>query len=85
MIGGSEVIAATSYDTPRDIQIVPFTDKYEAWVKKMKEWADKGYWNKNSLSSKQEAGDFIKTGQGSIYWRNLSSAGGFINEVKSKN
>ncbi|CAH1055503.1 extracellular solute-binding protein [Paenibacillus pseudetheri] len=84
MIGGSEVIAATSYDTPRDIQIVPFTDKYEAWVKKMKEWADKGYWNKNSLSSKQEAGDFIKTGQGAIYWRNPSSAGGFINEVKSK-
>lgn len=45
----------------------------------------KGYWNKNALSSNQEAGDFIKTGQGAIYWRNPSSAGGFINEVKAKN
>ncbi|WP_379134578.1 extracellular solute-binding protein [Paenibacillus sp. sgz500958] len=83
MITG-DVIGATSYENPRDIQIIPFTDEYEAWVKKMKEWEEKGYWNKNSLSSKQEAGDFIKTGQGAIYWRNPSSAGGFINEVKSK-
>jgi ABC-type glycerol-3-phosphate transport system substrate-binding protein len=83
MLSG-EIIGATSYATPRDIQIIPFTDQYEAWVKKMKEWEQKGYWNKNALSSKQEAGDFIKTGQGAIYWRNPSSAGGFINEVQSK-
>ncbi|KGE20874.1 extracellular solute-binding protein [Paenibacillus wynnii] len=83
MISG-EIIGATSYENPRDIKIVPFTDEYEAWVKKMKEWQQKGYWNKNSLSSKQEAGDFIKTGQGAIYWRNPSSAGGFINEIKAK-
>ncbi|MFE4713412.1 MULTISPECIES: extracellular solute-binding protein [unclassified Paenibacillus] len=83
MITG-EIVGATSYATPRDIQIIPFTDQYEAWVKKMKEWEQKGFWNKNSLSSKQEAGDFIKTGQGAIYWRNPSSAGGFINEVQAK-
>ncbi|MFF2092814.1 extracellular solute-binding protein [Paenibacillus sp. NPDC058174] len=79
-----EIIGSMSYATPRDIQVLPFTDEYEAWVKKMKVWESKGYWNKNSLSSKQEAGDFIKTGQGALYWRNPSSAGGFINEVKAK-
>ncbi|TYP73968.1 extracellular solute-binding protein [Paenibacillus methanolicus] len=81
---GSDVIGATSYDAPRDIQVIPFTAQFEEWVKRMKTWADKGYWNKNALSSKQEAGDFIKTGQGAYYWRNPSSAGGFINEITAK-
>ncbi|GAA0135086.1 ABC transporter substrate-binding protein [Paenibacillus sp. YSY-4.3] len=84
LIGG-DVIGATSYDNPRDIQILPYTEEFEVWVKRMKTWEQKGYWNKNALSSNQEAGDFIKTGQGAIYWRNPSSAGGFINEVKAKN
>lgn len=84
LIGGGDVIGATSYDNPRDIQILPLTPKFEEWVKKMKTWEQKGFWNKNALSSKQEAGDFIKTGQGAIYWRNPASAGGFINEVKAK-
>ena len=57
-IGGeSGVVVAKNYNSPRDIVAYPFTPEYEAWVKKMKEWADKGYWSKNTLSSKQEAGD----------------------------
>jgi len=68
-IGVTDVIAATSYDNARDIQLVPFTAEYEEWVKRMKTWADQGYWNKNTLSSQQEAGDFIQTNQGAVYWR----------------
>ncbi|MFC4776724.1 extracellular solute-binding protein [Paenibacillus sp. GCM10023252] len=77
-------IASESYDNPREIINYAFTPEYEAWVKKMKEWQQKGYWSTNTLSSKQEAGDFVKTGQGAVYWRNPSAAGGFINEVKGK-
>ncbi|MFD2614385.1 extracellular solute-binding protein [Paenibacillus gansuensis] len=83
-INENSPIASTSYDNPRDIINYVDTPEYEAWVKKMKEWQQKGYWTSNSLSSKQEAGDFIKTGQGAIYWRNPSAAGGFINEIKAK-
>lgn len=81
---GSELIGATSYDKPHDIVAFPFTQQFEDWVKKMKTWEQKGYWNKTGLSDKTEAGDFIKTGQGAVYWRNPSSAGGFINDVNSK-
>jgi len=85
-IGGDTdgVIVASSYDKPRDVVAAPFTPQFAEWVKKMKSWADKGYWSKNTLSSKQEAGDFIPAGKGAIYWRNPSSAGGFINNTKLK-
>lgn len=84
-IGGeSGVIVAKSYNTPRDIVAYPFTPEYEAWVKKMKEWADKGYWSKNTLSSKQEAGDLIKAGTGAVYWRNAPGAAGFITDMQKK-
>ncbi|WP_308637881.1 extracellular solute-binding protein [Paenibacillus silvisoli] len=80
--GDSGVVVSKSYDTPRDIVAYPFTPEYEAWVKKTKEWADKGFWSKNTLSSKQEAGDLIKTGTGAIYWRNPPGASGFITDVQ---
>lgn len=84
-IGGeSGVVVAKNYNSPRDIVAYPFTPEYEAWVKKMKEWADKGYWSKNTLSSKQEAGDLIKTGTGAVYWRNPPGAAGFITDVQKK-
>jgi putative aldouronate transport system substrate-binding protein len=85
-IGGTEsgVIVAKSYNSPRDIIAYPFTPEYEAWVKKMKEWADKGYWSKNTLSSKQEAGDLIKAGTGAVYWRNPPAAAGFITDMQKK-
>jgi putative aldouronate transport system substrate-binding protein len=82
--GDSGVVVSKSYDTPRDIVIYPFTSEYEAWVKKMKEWADKGFWSKNTLSSKQEAGDLIKAGRGAIYWRNPPGASGFITDMLKK-
>lgn len=81
---GSDLIGATSYSKPHDIVAFPFTQQFEDWAKKMKTWEQKGYWNKTGLADKTEAGDFIKTNQGAIYWRNPSSAGGFINDVKAK-
>ncbi|MFD0693219.1 extracellular solute-binding protein [Paenibacillus sp. GCM10027628] len=84
---GASVVVAKSYQTPRDIIAYPFTPEYTEWVKKMKDWADKGYWSKSTLASKAEAGDFIKTGQGAVYWRNPAGAGGFFNDpvIKSAN
>jgi putative aldouronate transport system substrate-binding protein len=81
---GNGVVGSKSYKTPRDIVLSPFTPEYADWVKKMKTWADKGYWSKSTLASKAEAGDLIKTGQGAIYWRNPAGAGGFINDPKVK-
>lgn len=78
------IIGAVSYDKPRDVQILPMLPEYEAWVKKMKTWAMKGYWPKNTLSSQQEGKDFLESGQGAVYWRNATAAQGVINEFRQK-
>ncbi|RKP54476.1 extracellular solute-binding protein [Cohnella endophytica] len=83
--GDSGLIVAKSYDTPRDIVAYPFTQEFEDWVKRMKTWAQKGFWSSNTLSDQQEAGDGIKTGNGAVYWRNPAGAGGFINDLKKSN
>jgi putative aldouronate transport system substrate-binding protein len=79
--GEGSVIASTSYDNPRDIVEYPFTPQFEEYVKRMKTWADKGFWASNTLSQQTEAGDLIKAGTGAIYWRNAPGAGGFITDV----
>ena len=83
--GEGSVIASTSYDTPRDIVEYPFTPQFEEFVKRMKTWADKGFWASNTLSSQTEAGDLIKAGTGAVYWRNAPGAGGFISDVAKTN
>ncbi|MED5016278.1 extracellular solute-binding protein [Paenibacillus chibensis] len=80
--GDSGVIVAKSYDTPRDVVAYPFTTEFEEWAKRMKTWADKGYWTSNTLSIQQESGDFIKTGTGAVYWRNAPGASGFISDIE---
>ncbi|XEC94238.1 extracellular solute-binding protein [Paenibacillus tarimensis] len=83
--GDSGVIVASSYETPRDIIAYPFTAEFEAWVKRTKSWADKGFWNSDTLSSQVEAGDAIKVETGAVYWRNAPGAGGFIIDVEKSN
>ncbi|RXZ79107.1 extracellular solute-binding protein [Paenibacillaceae bacterium] len=80
--GDSGVIVAKSYETPREVIVYPFTQEFEDWVKRMKTWADKGFWPSNTLSIKQESGDFIKTGTGAVYWRNAPGAAGFIADIE---
>lgn len=83
--GDSGVIAASSYEKPRDIIAYPFTPEFEAWAKRMKTWADKGFWNSDTLSSQNEAGDAIKVETGAVYWRNAPGAGGYIVDVEKNN
>lgn len=83
--GDSGVIVAKSYDTPRDVVAYPFTDEFVTFVKRMKTWADKGFWTSSTLASQQEPGDFIKAGTGAAYWRNAPGAAGFITDVKKNN
>ncbi len=76
--GGGEngVVVASSYDKPRDIIAYPFTPEFESWVKRMKTWADKGFWNSDTLSSQTDAYDSIKVGTGAATSVNAPQAGG---------
>jgi putative aldouronate transport system substrate-binding protein len=77
-VQGSEqsLLQAKSYNTPRDIVAYPFTQEFNAFVKKTKSWADKGYWSKDSISSKATTIDGMKTGKGAMAWMNPSGARG---------
>jgi putative aldouronate transport system substrate-binding protein len=74
--GENSIIVASSYDKPRDIVAYPFTPEFESWVKRMKTWADKGFWNSDTLSSQTDAYDSMKVGTGAATSVNASAAGG---------
>ncbi|QHT62318.1 extracellular solute-binding protein [Paenibacillus lycopersici] len=85
LLGGySSPVASQSYDHPRDIVIYPFTQEYADYVKKMKQWADAGYWSKNALTAKQQPEKMIQAGTGAIQWGNVDKASGFITDMKTK-
>ncbi|EFM10093.1 extracellular solute-binding protein family 1 [Paenibacillus curdlanolyticus YK9] len=83
--GGEGNLIVSKYATPRDIVAYPFTAEFEAYVKRMKTWADKGFWTSDSLSSQKEPGDTIKTDNGAAYLRNAPAAGGYIMGLKTTN
>ncbi|MDD3368349.1 MAG: hypothetical protein PHP50_05565, partial [Lachnospiraceae bacterium] len=55
-------LAASSADNFTDIFHPAFTDEFEAFAVKMHEWAEKGYWTKDVLSSQQSAKDNFLNG-----------------------
>jgi len=76
------VIKIKSYQTPGDIIAYPFTDEYVTFVKRMKQWADKGFWSKNTLSSKVGTWDTIQTGTSAAGNANPSGAQFLIDTLK---
>jgi putative aldouronate transport system substrate-binding protein len=50
-------LAATSADAYEDVFHPAFTDEFVEFAKKMREWADKGYWTADVLASQQSAKD----------------------------
>lgn len=64
-------LVATSAANYTDIVHPAFTDEFADWAKKMKEWADKGYWPRDILSSQTGGKDNFHN----------SLAGGFITHM----
>lgn len=80
--GDGSLIGASSYNTPRDIVIYPFTQEYSDFVHMNKKWADQGFWSKDALASKENPANLIKAGTGAIQWTNLAGASTFIAGVQ---
>jgi len=77
------IIKIKSYNEPGDILAYPFTDDYVTFVKRMKAWAEKGFWSKNSLSSKVGTWDTIQTGTSAAGNANPSGAQFLIDTLKN--
>ncbi|REE70573.1 putative aldouronate transport system substrate-binding protein [Paenibacillus taihuensis] len=67
-INPSEINLVTK--SPEDYKTVfdpAFTQEFEDWAVKMREWADKGYWPKDIMSSKVDAGTNFRAGNSAGY------------------
>jgi putative aldouronate transport system substrate-binding protein len=60
-----------------------FTQEFEDWAVKMKEWANKGYWEKDILSSQKDDKDNFINGQGGAFITHMSDWSGNYGTIKT--
>lgn len=76
--GEQSLLQARSYSTPRDIVAYPMTQEFAEYIKKMKEWANKGFWSKDALSAKATTVNEMNAGKGAMAWMNPATARGYM-------
>lgn len=77
-------LASTSVENYTDIFHPAFTDEFEAFAVKMREWADKGYWTKDVLSSQQSAKDNFLNGLSAAYITHMADWSGSFGSINDK-
>lgn len=71
-------------DTTGKIFSIVDTDQYKQYVAKMKEFADKGYWSKNSISSKETRNDAFVAGKAASMVWNVGTVAKNVSEINKK-
>ena len=77
-------LAAESADDYTNIFHPAFTDEFEAFAVKMREWADKGYWSKDVLSSQQSAKDNFLAGLSASFITHMADWSGSYGSINTK-
>lgn len=75
---------AYNLNSPDKTFIVSDTPEYEAYVKRQREWYQKGYWSKDILSNKTQAKDNFNNEQSASAIVNLSNASQIQEFIKNK-
>ena len=85
-IAGSNtsIIMVKSYDDIENIIAYPFTDEYVEWAHKMKDWADRGFWSSNALSSTMDPWSSIQVGTSAITQANADGANNMMKIMAEK-
>lgn len=85
-IAGSttSVVMVKSYDDIHNIVAYPFTDEYVEWAHKMKDWATKGFWSSNALSSTMDPWSSIQVGTSAITQANADGAKNMMRNMATK-
>lgn len=85
-IAGSNtsIIMVKSYDDIENIVAYPFTDEYVEWAHKMKDWADRGFWSSNALSSTMDPWSSIQVGTSAITQANTDGAKNMMKNMSEK-
>lgn len=85
-IAGSttSIIMVKGINDIHDIIAYPFTDEYVEWAHRMKDWAKKGYWSSNSLSSTTSPWNSIQIGKSAIAQANSDGAKNMMKYMETK-
>jgi putative aldouronate transport system substrate-binding protein len=77
-------LASESVDDYTNIFHPAFTAEFEAFAVKMREWADKGYWSKDVLSSQQSAKDNFINGLSASFITHMADWSGTYGTFNEK-
>lgn len=77
-------LAATSPEKYDDVFHPAFTQEFEDFAVKMREWADKGYWTKDILSSQQSAKDNFLNGLSASFITHMADWSGTYGSINTK-
>lgn len=80
----TSIVVVKGYDEIHDILAYPFTDEYVEWAHRMKDWADKGYWSSNALSSTMDPWSSIQVGTSAVTQANADGAKNMMGYMKQK-
>ena len=78
----TSVAVIANYDDPASVVAYPFTDEYVEWAHRMKDYADRGYWSENALSSTMSAYDMIQLGAFPMSIENTDGFSKVVNALK---
>ena len=70
--------------TADDLVWIYGTDEYLEYAKKMKEWADKGFWSKSAIANATDTKDAFINGTSASYIWNLGTVGSTASTVESE-
>lgn len=77
-------LVATSVENYEDIIHPAFTDEFVDWAKTMKDWADKGFWQRDILSSQVSGKDNFNNGLSAGFISHMPDWTGNYGSVKEK-
>lgn len=79
----TSVAVVTDYDDPSSIKAYPFTDEYVQWAHRMRDYAQRGYWSANALSSSTSAYDMIQLGACPMSIENTDGLSKIVNALST--
>lgn len=80
----SSIIMVKGINDIHNIIAYPFTDEYVAWAHRMHEWAKKGYWSSNALSSTNDPWSSIQAGTSAVTQANTDGAKNMMKNMANK-
>lgn len=81
----SSIIVMGDIDDTNSVVAYPFTDEYVEWAKKMKDYADRGYWSSNCLSATLGTWDNIQVGTSAISVENPEGVASLVTTISALN